>query len=37
MYWCALQIGEPTSLSEEEMAAVLVKFECYRSTARSKR
>ncbi|HVF65734.1 MAG TPA: class II aldolase/adducin family protein [Casimicrobiaceae bacterium] len=29
MYWRALQIGEPTTLSEAEMAVVLEKFASY--------
>jgi L-fuculose-phosphate aldolase len=29
MYWQALQIGEPTLLSEDEMRTVLEKFKTY--------
>jgi L-fuculose-phosphate aldolase len=31
MYWRALQVGEPSVLSDEEMAEVLARFEGYRS------
>ena len=30
-YWRVLQIGEPVSLSAEEMQRVLVKFDEYRA------
>jgi L-fuculose-phosphate aldolase len=30
MYWRALQVGEPSILSDEEMASVLDRFENYR-------
>jgi L-fuculose-phosphate aldolase len=32
-YWAALQIGEPTLLSDEEMAIVVQKLNDYRETA----
>jgi len=33
MYWRALQVGEPSILSDTEMAVVLAKFEDYRRPA----
>jgi L-fuculose-phosphate aldolase len=31
MYWRALQVGEPSILSDTEMGVVLAKFEDYRT------
>ena len=35
-YWRALQIGEPTILTNEEMAVVIEKFKSYGANAQSK-